>query len=144
MEKQWKQCLRKLQKIVKDREVSSVAIHLISKSQTWLCNWIIPMRTEAPVKPLALVVVEKDFGVRLGFPFSCAFPWIQGKEHKILIVLPNIAFKKKLKNKITIFCRSERFDWVCALDFTEGCGRKLEWAESAKNRWPAAGGWGMW
>ena len=44
------------------------------------------------MKPLALVGVGKDLGGRGGFPFSGAGPLIQGKEHKILNVLPNIAF----------------------------------------------------
>ena len=50
------------------------------------------MRTEGPVKPLALVGAEKDLGGKGGFRFSGAGPWIQGKEHKILNVLPNIVF----------------------------------------------------
>ena len=133
--------LRKLHKIVKDREACSVAIRVITKCQTWLSNWIIPMRTEGPVKPLALVGVEKDLGGKGVFTFSGSCPWIQGKEHKILNVLGNFFF---LKKQNSVFCRSERFDWVCALDFTEGCGRKLEWAVSEKTRWPASGGWDMW
>ena len=84
--------LRKLHKIVKDREACSVAIHVITKCQTWLSNWIIPMRTEGPVKPLALVRVEKDLGGKGDFTFSGACPWIQGKEHKILNVLGNFFF----------------------------------------------------
>ena len=92
--------LRKLHKIVKDREACSVAIHVITKSQTWLSNWTISMRTEGPVKPLALVGVETDLSGRGGFPSSDACPWIQGKEHKILNVLPNIVF---LKNKKLFF-----------------------------------------
>ena len=46
------------------------------KSQIWLSNWIIPMRTEGPVKTLALVVVVKDLGGRGGFPFSGPGSWI--------------------------------------------------------------------
>ena len=53
------------------------------------------MRTEGPVKPLALVGAEKDLGGKGGFRFSGAGPWIQGKEHKILNVLPNILFWNK-------------------------------------------------
>ena len=37
--------LRKLHKIVKDREACFAAIHIITNSQTWLSNWKIPMRT---------------------------------------------------------------------------------------------------
>ena len=53
-------------------------------------------------------------------------------------------FLIKKKKKQLAFCRSDNFDWVCSLDFTEACGRNLEWAESAKIRWPAAGGSGLW
>jgi len=84
--------LRKLHEIVKDREASFVAEHVITKCQTWLSNWTIPMRTQGPMKALVLVGVLKDLGGRGGFPSSGAGPWIQGKEHKILNVLPNIIF----------------------------------------------------
>ena len=84
--------LRKIHEIVKDREACFVAEHVITKSQTWLSNWTIPMRTQGPVKALVLVGVEKDLVGRRGFPSSGAGPWIQGKEHKILNVLPNIGF----------------------------------------------------
>ena len=84
--------LRKLWEIVKDREAFFVAKHVITQSQTWLSNWIIPMRTQSPMKALVLVGVEKDLGGRGGFPSSVAGPWIQGKEQKILNVLPNIVF----------------------------------------------------
>ena len=84
--------LRKLHKIVKDKEVCSVAIHVITKSQTWLSNWIIPMRTGGPGKPLGLVGVEKNLDGRGCFPFSREVPWILGKEQKILNVWPNIVF----------------------------------------------------
>ena len=84
--------LQKLHEIVKDREACFVAKHVITNSQTWLSNWTIPMRTQGPVKSLVLVGVEKDLGGRGGFPSSVAGPWIQGKEQKILNVLPNIVF----------------------------------------------------
>ena len=84
--------LRKLCKIVKDKEACFAAIHVITKCQTWLSNWTIPVRTQGPVKPLALVGVEKDLGGRGGFPSSGTSPWIQGKEHKILNVLLNTVF----------------------------------------------------
>ena len=90
--------------IMKDREACFVAEHVITKSQTWLSNWMIPMRTQGLVKALVLVGVEKDLVGRGGFPSSGAGPWIQGKEHKILNVLPNIVFLIKQK---TVFCRSE-------------------------------------
>ena len=115
--------LRKLYEIVKDREGCFVAEHVITKSQTWLCNWMIPMMTQGPVKALVLVGVEKDLDGRGGFPSSGAGPWIQGKEHKILNVLPSIVF---WKTKF-LFHRRESFDWVCSLDFTDRCQ-----AESAK------------
>ena len=76
--------------IVKDREACFVAEHVITKRQTWLSNWTIPMRTQDSVKALVLDGVEKYFVGRGGFPSSGAGPWIQGKEHKILNVLPNI------------------------------------------------------
>ena len=132
--------LRKLQEIVKGREACFVAKHVITKSQTWLSNWTIPMRTQGPVNALVLVGVEKDLFGRWGFPSSGAGPWIQGKEHKSLNVLPSIVFWKAK----FLFCRKESFDWVCSLDFTEGCRRDLEWDESAKTRWPGAAGWGLW
>ena len=132
--------LRKLYETVKDREACFVAEQVITKSQIWLSNWMIPMWTQGPVKALVLVGVEKDLDGRGGFPSSGAGPWIQGKEHKILNVLPSIVF---WKTKF-LFCRKESFDWVCSLDFTEGCRRDLEWAESAKTRWPAAAGWSLW
>ena len=84
--------LRKLQEIVKGREACFVAKHVITKSQTWLSNWTIPMRTQGPVKCLVLVGVEKDLVGMGGFPSSGAGPWIQDKEHNILNVLPNIVF----------------------------------------------------
>ena len=84
--------LRKLHEIVKDREACFVAEHVITKSQTWLSNWMIPMRTQGPVKALVLVGVEKALVGRGGFPSCGAGPWIQGKEHKILNVLPSTLF----------------------------------------------------
>ena len=84
--------LRKLHEIVKDREACCVAKHVITKSQTWLSNWTIPMRTQGPVKDLVLVGVEKDLVGRGDFPSSGSRPWIQGKEHNILNELPNIVF----------------------------------------------------
>ena len=84
--------LRKLHEIVKDREACFVVEHVITKSQTWLSNWMIPVRTQGPVRALVLVEVEKDLGGSRGFPSSGAGPWIQGKEHKILNVLPSIVF----------------------------------------------------
>ena len=38
-------CLRKLSKIVKDKETCFAAMHVITKCQTWLSNWTIPVRT---------------------------------------------------------------------------------------------------
>ena len=84
--------LKKVSEIVKDREARFVAEHVITKSQTWLSNWTIPIRTWSPLRALVLVEVEKDLGGSRGFPSSGAGPWIQGKEHKILNVLPNIVF----------------------------------------------------
>jgi len=90
--------LRKLSKIVKDKETCFAAVHVTTEYQTWLSNWTIPVRAQDPVKPLALVGVEKDLGGRGSFPSSGTSPWIQGKEHKILNVLPNIVFFKKPKS----------------------------------------------
>ena len=84
--------LRKLHEIVKDREASFMAEHVITKSQTWLSNWTIPMRTHGLMKALVLVGVEKDLVGRGGFQSSGAGPWRQGKVHKILNVLPSIVF----------------------------------------------------
>ena len=84
--------LKKVSEIVKDREACFVAEHVITKSQTWLSNWTIPIRTQSPLRALVLVEVEKDLGGKGGFPSSSGGPWIQGKEHKILNVLPNIVF----------------------------------------------------
>ena len=84
--------LRKLRKILKDKEACFAVVHVTTKCQTWLSNWTIPVRTQGPVKPLALVGVEKDLGGRGGFPSSGTSPWIQGKEHKILNVLLNTVF----------------------------------------------------
>ena len=64
--------LRKLHEIVKDREASFMAEHVITKSQTWLSNWTIPMRTHGLMKALVLVGVEKVLGGRRGFPSSGA------------------------------------------------------------------------
>ena len=80
--------LRKLHETVKAREACFVTEHVITKDQTWLSNWKIPMRTQSPLKALVLVGVEKDLSGRGGLPSSGAGPWIQGKEHKILNVLP--------------------------------------------------------
>ena len=132
--------LRKLHKIVKDREVCSVAIHVITKSQTWLSNWRIPMRTEGPGKPLALVgVVSFRWQARLPILWCSSLNPRQGTQD--IECVTKHCFLKKQR---TVLSRSESFDWVCALDFTEVRGRKLEWAESANTRWPAAGGGGMW
>ena len=84
--------LRKLHKIVKDNEACFAVVHVITMYQTWVSNWTIPVRTQHPVKPLALVGVEKYLGGSGSFPSSGTSPWIQGKEHKILNVLPNIVF----------------------------------------------------
>ena len=84
--------LRKLHEIVKGREACFVAEHVITKSQTWLSNWMIPVRIQDPVKALVLVGVEKDLVGRGGFQSSGAGPWRQGKVHKILNVLPSIVF----------------------------------------------------
>ena len=75
--------LRKLHETVKAREACFVAEHVITKSQTWLSNWMIPIRTQGPVKAQVLFGVEKDSVGRGGFPSSGAGPWIQGKEHNI-------------------------------------------------------------
>ena len=83
--------LRKLHEIVKDREACFAAEHVITKSQTWLSNWIISMKTQGPVKVLVLVGVENDSVGRGGFSSSGAGLWIQGKEHKIWM-LPKIVF----------------------------------------------------
>ena len=93
--------LSKLQELVMDRETWQAAPHDIAKSWTWLRDWTELMYREhqqagrslrSPVKPVALVGVVKDLGGRGGFPSSGAGPWIQGKEHKILNVLPKIVF----------------------------------------------------
>ena len=93
--------LSKLQELVMDRETWQAAPHDIAKSWTWLRDWTELMYRGhqqagrslwGPVKPMALVGVVKDFGGRGGFPSSGAGPWIQGKEHKILNVLPKIVF----------------------------------------------------
>ena len=84
--------LRKLRKIVKDKEACFAAVHVITKCQTWLSNWTISMRTQCPMKALVLVGVEKDLGGSGGILSSGTSPWIQGKEHKIWNVLPNIVF----------------------------------------------------
>ena len=52
-----------------------------------------------------------------------------------------ILFSKSTKS---VFCRRESFNWVCTLDFTEGFERDWGQAESAKTRWPAVGGQGLW
>ena len=141
--------LSNFQELVMDRGTWHAAPHDITKSWTWLRDWTELMYRGhegagrslwGPVKPVALVGVVKDLGGRGGFPSSGAGPWIQGKEHKILNVLPSIVF---WKTKF-LFHRRESFDWVCSLDFTEGCRRDLKWAESAKTRWLAAGGQGLW
>ena len=117
--------LGKLHKIVKDREACSAAICVITKCQTWLSNWIIPMRTEGPVKPLALVGVEKDLGGRGGFPFSSASPCIQGKEYKIVNGYQTL-FSKKPKNcflhewELWLSVCS-RFYWVMWKETGVGC-----------------------
>ena len=99
--------LSKLQELVMDRETWQAAPHDIAKSWTWLRDWTELMYRGhqgagrslwGPVKPVALVGVVKDLGGRGGFPSSGAGPWIQGKEHKILNVLPNIVFFKKPKS----------------------------------------------
>ena len=137
--------LRKLCKTVKAREAYSVSVHVITRNLTWLSNWTIPMRTEGPVKPVALVGVGKDLGERGGFPSSGAGPWIQDKEYRILNVTKHCFLKTKTKTKQkNVFCRSENFDWVCSLDFTEEYRRNMEWGESAKTRWLAAEVQGMW
>ena len=48
------------------------------------------------------------------------------------------------KSTKSVFCRRKSFDWVCSLDFTEGFERDWGQAESAKTRWPAAVGQGLW
>ena len=115
--------LSNVRELVMDRETWHDAPHDI-----WLRDWTELMYRGhqgagrslwGPVKPVALVGVVKDLEGRGGFPSSGAGPWIQGKEHQILNVLPNIVF---LKNKKPIFCRSENFDWVCSFDITEGYG----------------------
>lgn len=97
-----------------------------------------------PVKPVALVGVLKDLGGR-----EASHPLVQVLESKArstwFWMCYQILFSKKNKlKKKSVFCRSENFDWICSLDFTERCGRDMEWAESAKIRWPAAGGPGLW
>ena len=132
--------LRKLHKIVKDREACFSAIHVITKSQTWLSNWTIPMRVEGPVKPLVLVGLKKDLDKGEVSHSLVQVP--ESKARSTRYWMCYHCFPKKLKKNV--FCMTEIFDWVCALDYAEGCGRKLGWAKSAKTRWPAAGGRGMW
>ena len=133
--------LRKLYETVKDREACFVAEQVITKSQIWLSNWMIPMWTQGPVKALVLVGVEKDLGGRRGFPSSGARHESMARSTRFWMCYQTLFSKKTHK---TVFCRREIFDWVYSLDFTEGCGRDLEWAESAKAKWPAAGGRGLW
>ena len=91
--------LSKLQDLVMDRETRHAAPHDIANSLTWLRDWTELLYRGhqgagrslwGPVKPVALVGVVKDLGGRGGIPSSGAGPWIQGKEHKMLNVLPNI------------------------------------------------------
>ena len=89
--------LRKLHEIVKDREACFVAKHVITKSQTWLSNWTIPMRRQGPVKALVLVGVEKDLVGRGGFPSSGAGPWIQTRSTRFWMCYQKL-FSKKTKN----------------------------------------------
>ena len=133
--------LRKLHKIVKDREACFAAIYVITKSQTWLSNWTTPMRTEGPVKTLALVGVNKDLGKGEASHSLVQVPESKARSTRYWMCYQTL-FSKKIKK--TVFCMTEIFDWVFALDYAEGCGRKLGWAKSAKTRWPAAGGQGMW
>ena len=128
--------LRKLHKIVKDREACFVAEHVIRKGKTWLSIWTIPMRTQGPVKPLALVEVEKYLGGRGSFPSSGTILESKARSTRFWMCY-QILYSKKHK---AISCRSGSFDWVCSLDFTDGCGRDLEWAKFAKTRWPAPQG----
>ena len=91
--------LSKIWELVMDRETWNTAPHDIEKSWTWLRDWTELMYRGhqgagrilwGPVKPGALVGVVKDLGGRGGFPSSGAHAWIEGKEHKVLNVLPNI------------------------------------------------------
>ena len=109
--------LSNFRELVMDRETWHSAPHDIAKSWIWLRDWTELMYRGhqgagsclwGPVKPVALVGVVKYLDGRGGFPSSVTGPWIQGKEHKILKVLPNIVFWKK-KNQ-TVFLRSEKWD----------------------------------
>ena len=102
-----KMSLSKLWELVMDRETWHATPHDIAKSWTRLRDWTELMYRGhqragrslwGPVKPVALVGVVKDLGGRGGFPSSGAGPWIQGKEHKILNMLPNIPFEKNTKH----------------------------------------------
>ena len=52
--------------------------------------------------------------------------------------------KERKKERKPVFLRSEKLDEICSLDFTEEYGGDLEWTESAKIMWPAAGVPGLW
>ena len=89
--------LRKLHKIVRDREACFVAEHIVTKSQTCLSNWTIPVRTQGPSEGTGPGWSGERLSWKRRLPSSGAGPWIQDKEHEILNVLPNIVFQKHKK-----------------------------------------------
>ena len=135
--------LKKVSEIVKDREACFVAEHVITKSQIWLSNWTIPIRIQGPLKALVLVGWSRE---RFHWKRRLHILWCRSlnprKGAQDFECVTEHCFPKNKKK--TVFCRRESFDWVCSLDFTEGFERDWERAESAKTRWPAAGGWGLW
>ena len=89
--------LRKLRKIVKDKEACFAAIHVIAKCQRRLSNWTIPMRTQGPVKPLALVEVEKYLGGRGSFPSSGTILESKARSTKFGMCYQTLFSKKNTK-----------------------------------------------
>ena len=139
--------LIKFWELMIDRETWKAAPHDIAKSWTWLRDLTELRTSESMQKSLGSCQACGSGGSGERFRWKGRLPvlWCrslnprQGAQDFECIT--KYCFLKKQK---TVFCRSENFDWVYSLDFTEGCGRDLEWAESAKVRWPATGGLGLW
>ena len=149
-----KMSLSKLQELVMDRETWHATPHDIAKSWTWLGDWTEPNWTDVQSTSGSMqrslgssqACGPGGSGERFRWKGRLPILWCrclnprQGAQDFEYVI--KYYFLKKVQK--TAFCRSDNFDWVCSLDFTEACGRNLEWAESAKIRWPAAGRPGLW